>query len=79
VTIRKKQGEENPLLPKIVELEDRLLSEYDRAREEARQLLRAGKTAEAKQLLNDCFEAHYRQAETLMQELAEAPAAAIGK
>ncbi|MBP5532096.1 MAG: hypothetical protein J6Y54_08745 [Lentisphaeria bacterium] len=80
VTIRKNQGEKNPLLPKIVELEDRLLTEYDLAREEARQLLRSGRTVEAEKLLNDRFAAHYRMAEKLLTELArEAPAAKIGK
>ena len=80
VTIRKNQGEENPLLPQIVELEDRLLAEYDRTREEARQLLREGKTAEAEKLLNDLFDRHFRQAEALLTELSVAPAASeIGK
>ena len=80
VTIRKNQGEENPLLPKIVELEDRLLAEYDLVREEARQLLRSGRTAEAEKLLNDRFAAHYRMSEELMTQLAaEAPAEKVGK
>ena len=75
VAIRKKQGEENPLLPRIVELEDRLLNEYDRTREEARTLLKAGKTAEAKKLLNDRFAEQFAQADALMRELADQPPA----
>ena len=79
VTIRANQGEENPLLPKIVDLEDRLLAEYDLVREEARQLLRSGRAAEAEKLLNDRFAAHYRMAEALMTRLAaEAPTEKIG-
>lgn len=75
VKIRKAQGEANPLLPRIVELEDELLKEYDRTRAEARALLREGKVAEAEKLLNDRFDAHFRRADTLMTELAAHPAA----
>ena len=75
VKIRKNQGETNPLLPRIVALEDKLLNEYDRTREEARELLRSGKTAEAEKLLNDRFEEQFARADALMTELAaQAPA-----
>ena len=75
VKIRKDQGEENPLLPRIVALEDELLREYDRTREAALQLLRAGKRAEAEKLLNDCFKTQFAKADALMTELAaHAPA-----
>ena len=75
VRLRKNQGEENPLLPRIVALEDELLKEYDETRAEARQLLRAGKTEAAKKLLNDRFAVQFRKAEALMTELAACPAA----
>ena len=75
VKIRKNQGEANPLLPRIVALEDELLKEYDMTRREARALLRAGKTEEAKKLLNDRFAIQFRKAEKLMKELAAHPAA----
>ena len=75
VKIRKNQGEQNPLLPRIVALEDELIKEYDRTREEARELLRSGKTAEAEKLLNDRFAAQFARADALMTELAaQAPA-----
>ena len=77
--LRARQGEANPLLRRIVALEDEMLDEYDRTREEARKLLRAGKTDEAKQLLNRCFEAHFRKADALMTELAAAPQAKPAK
>ena len=69
VSLRARQGEANPLLPRIVALEDELLTEYDRVREEAR------RTAEAKKLLNDCFAGAFAKAEALMTELLKcAPA-----
>ena len=73
--IRKNQGEANPLLPRIVALEDELLKEYDRTRDEARELLRGSKIEEAKKLLNDRFEAQFRKADALMTKLAAQPAA----
>jgi len=73
VAIRKKQGEANPLLPRIVELEDRLLAEYDQTRDEARALLEDGRKEEAKKLLNDRFAEHFAQADALMKELAAQP------
>lgn len=79
VKIRKNQGEENPLLPRIVALEDDLLQEYDRTREAARNLLREGKTAEARKLLNDRFSAQFARADALMTELAAHPAAATSE
>ena len=75
VKIRKAQGEANPLLPRIVALEDKLLKEYDQTRAEARELLRKGKVAEAEKLLNDRFEEQFRRADALMTELAAQPAA----
>ena len=79
VTLRGRQGEANPLLPRIVALEDEMLTEYDRVRETARELLRAGKTAEARKLLNDLFAAHFARANALMTELAAAAPAAPAK
>ena len=75
VKIREKQGEANPLLPRIVALEDELLTEYDRTREEARKLLRAGKPDAAKKKLNDTFARQFARADALMTELAAQPPA----
>ena len=64
--LRKKVGNKNPYLPRIIALEDKLLKDYDRTREAARQLLRAGKTAEAKRLLDECFAAQFEAADKMM-------------
>ena len=69
--LRKKVGDKNPHLPRIVALEDEFLKEYDRTRDEARKLLRAGKTAEAKKLLNGRFDRQFDAADRLLNELHE--------
>jgi len=65
--LRKREGYDHRYLPKFIELEDRLFAEYDRVREEARRLLRAGKTAEAEKLLNDCYTKQYEEALKLLK------------
>ena len=62
-------GPEHGDLPKIVELEDKFLAEFKAAREQARQLLEAGKKDEAVKLLNDCFDRQYAEADGLMTAL----------
>ena len=66
--LRRKLGNANPYLPRIVALEDEFLDEYDRTREAARELLRSGKRAEAVKLLNDGFARQFAAAEKLLDE-----------
>ena len=67
---RKKLGDRHRYLPRIVALEDKLLTDFDRTREEARELLRAGKRTEAENLLNSVFARHFAAAEKLLSELS---------
>ena len=72
-------GPEHADLPKIVELENRLLAEFKTTRDRARELLKDGKQDDAVKLLNDCFDRQYAEADKLMTELqakAKAKAAA---
>ena len=61
-------------MQKFTDLEDKFLKEFDAARDEARQLLRAGKTDAAVKLLNDTFSRQYAEADKLMTALQEAAA-----
>ena len=56
-------------LPKITELEDKFLAEFDATREQARQLLKTGQKDAAVKLLNDCFNRHFAEADKLMTSL----------
>ena len=67
--LREREGYDHRYLGKFVELEDRLFAEYDKVREEARELLKAGKKAEAEKLLNDCYERQYEAALKLLKEV----------
>ena len=67
--LRKREGYDHRYLPRFIELEDRLFAEYDRVREEARALLKAGKTAEAERLLNDLYLKQYEAALALLKEV----------
>ena len=67
-------GSDHPALPRMRELEDKFLAEFDAAREQARAMLREGKKAEAVKLLNELYARHYAEADKLMTEL-EAEAA----
>ena len=68
---RKKCGDEHPSLDALYAFEAKTLPEYDRVREEARQLLRAGRTDEAVKLLNECFERQFKAADELLTRLVE--------
>ena len=68
---RKKCGDEHPSLDALYAFEAKTLPEYDKVREEARGLLRAGKTDEAVKLLNECFERQYKAADELLDKLLE--------
>ena len=68
---RKKCGDEHPALDELYQFEGKTFPEYEKVREEARQLLRAGKTNEAVKLLNECFERQFKAAEALLTRLVE--------
>ena len=68
---RKKCGDDHPNVPALYDFEAKLFAEYEQVREEARQLLRAGKTDEAVKLLNDCFERQYQAADEFLDRLIE--------
>ena len=73
--LRKREGYDHRYLPRFIELEDRMFAEYDRVREKARALLKAGKTAEAEKLLNDCYMKQYEAALKLLKEVDAASVA----
>ena len=62
-------GPDHGDLEKITALEDKFLAEFKAVREQARQLLREGKKDEAVNLLNDCFDRQYAEADKLMTAL----------
>ena len=71
LNFRKKAGDDHKLVGELFALEDKIIPEYDKAREEARELLRAGKRAEAEKLLNATFARHFGEAEKLLKKLYE--------
>ena len=70
-SFRKKAGDHHKLVDELFAFEDKIIPEYEQAREEARKLLRAGKRQEAEKLLNDLFAKHFSAAEKLLTELYE--------
>ena len=68
--LREKVGYDHQYIARFDAYEARVLAEYERARNEARALLKAGKKAEAIQVLTECFHKHYAEALTLMREVA---------
>ncbi|MBQ6352305.1 MAG: hypothetical protein IJJ28_03450, partial [Lentisphaeria bacterium] len=68
---RKKCGDEHPALDALYAFEAKTLPEYRQTREEARKLLRAGKTDAAVELLNQCFERQFKAADELLTRLVE--------
>jgi hypothetical protein len=68
---REKAGDDHKLVGELFDFEDKLIPEYEKVREEARALLRAGKNAEAEKLLNDTFARHFEAAEALLTQLYE--------
>ena len=68
---RKKCGDDHPGVEKLYEFEAKIFPEYDKAREEARKLLREGKTEEAVKLLNECFERQFKAADEFLDRLLE--------
>jgi len=73
--LREAVGYDHKYLARFAEFERRILPEYDRVREEARQLLKAGKKAEAVKLLNECYARQYAEAMRLLKEIAADAAA----
>ena len=68
---RKKAGDDHKLVGELFAFEDQIIPEYEKTREEARELLRSGKRDEAEKLLNELFARHYAAAEKLLNELHE--------
>jgi len=71
LAFRKKCGDEHPNIQALYDFEAKILPEYEAVREEARKLLRAGKTDEAVKLLNECFERQFKAADELLTRLEE--------
>ena len=68
---REKCGDDHPGVEKLFDFEAKIFPEYDKAREEARKLLREGKTDEAVKLLNECFERQFEAADEFLDKLYE--------
>ena len=68
---RKKCGDEHPSVEKLYEFEARYFAEYDATRAKARELLRAGKTAEAEEMLNLFFDRQFKDADEFLTKLVE--------
>ena len=73
--LREQVGYDHQYLARFDAFEERVLAEYDRTRDEARELLKAGKKAEAVKLLNERYQKHYAEALALMREIAADAAA----
>ncbi len=74
--LREQVGYDHKYIARFDAFEERTLAEYDRVREEARALLKAGKKAEAVKLLTDCYRKQYDEALALMRAVAAEAAAA---
>jgi len=68
---RKKCGDDHPNVEKLYEFEATIFPEYDQVREDARKLLREGKTEEAVKLLSECFERQFKAADEFLDKLFE--------
>ena len=73
--LRENVGYDHKYLPRFAEFEQKVLTEYDQVRGEARQLLRDKKKAEAVKLLNDCYRRQYTEALKMLREIAAEAAA----
>ncbi|MBQ6352669.1 MAG: hypothetical protein IJJ28_05340, partial [Lentisphaeria bacterium] len=62
-------GFDHKYLPRFKAFEKAAMAEYDRVREEARQMLRAGQKAAAVQALNDCCDRQFAAALKLLKEV----------
>ena len=68
--LREQVGYDHRYITDFGAFEERVLAEYDKVREEARELLKAGKKAEAVKLLNECYNRHYAEALALLRKCA---------
>ena len=73
--LREQVGYDHQYLARFDAFEERILAEYDRTRDEARELLKAGKKAEAVKLLNERYQKHYAEALALLRDIAADAAA----
>ena len=64
-------GDDHPALGRIVEFEDKLISEFESVREEARRLLKDQKKDEAVKLLNDTFRRQARETWEFISQLRQ--------
>ena len=64
--IRQAFGNDHKYIGEFRKLEDKLLKEFDAARAEAREMLRSGRKDDAVQLLNDCFDRQFAEADALL-------------
>ena len=71
LAFRQKAGDEHPNVEALYEFEAKLFAEYEAVREEARAMLRAGKTREAEDLLNACFMRQFKAAGEFLDRLYE--------
>jgi len=67
--LSEREGYDHRFLARIAAFEEKILPEYEQVREEARQLLKAGKKTEAVKLLNDCYARQYAEALKLLKEI----------
>ncbi|MBP5531231.1 MAG: hypothetical protein J6Y54_04290 [Lentisphaeria bacterium] len=73
--LREQVGYDHRYIADFDAFEARVLVEYDDVREKARELLKAGKKAEAVKLLNECYVRHYAEALELLRKCAADAAA----
>jgi hypothetical protein len=73
--LREQVGYDHRYIADFDAFEARVLAEYDDVREKARELLKAGKKAEAVKLLNECCNRHYAEALELLRKCAADAAA----
>ena len=64
--LRAKAGTDPKYLAEFSALEDKFLAEVEANRVKARELLKAGRNDEAKQLLNAAFARHFKAADALL-------------
>ena len=70
-------GDDNPRLGELEAFETKALAEFTAARERARKLLRAGRRAEARKLLNDLLKRQAAEARNLLARMLAATGEAV--
>jgi len=74
--LREKVGTNPKYLADFSKLEDKFIAEVEAARQQARELLKAGKNGEAADILNNTFEKHFAEAEALLTRVHDEAGAA---